>query len=112
MPAPVYHDEIRPMNDDILLLHRDFNEVKGGAIALIDENADNYTSMFFEVLRIGPKTSDVKVGDIVWVAWRRLVPPFIITVNGIEKNVTLTSEQEVLAIVGEVDDNGVIQKNG
>lgn len=108
MPAPVFHDEIRPMNDDLLLLHRDFNDVSGSQIKLIDESADKYTSMFFEVLRTGPQASEVKVGDVVWVAWRRLVPPFIVTVNGMEKNVTITSEQEVLAIVGKIDDNGEV----
>lgn len=108
MPAPVFHDELRPMNDDLLLLHRDLNEVKGGVIRLTDEDTDHYTSMFFEVLRTGPQASEVKVGDVVWVPWRRLVPPFIVTVNGIEKNVTITAEKEVLAIVGKIDDNGEV----
>lgn len=94
----ITYQEIRPMNDDVLLIHKKLNDIKGGVIE-IKEDEDQDTSMYFTVLKVGPKTKHVAVGDVVCAAWRRLVPPFVIDVDGREKNVTLTSEKEILGIV-------------
>ncbi len=93
-------DTIRPMGSDVLLRHVDMNKMKGGVI-LIHENTDEYTTQYFEILKVGSKVKHVNVGDIVLVPWGRITPPFEVQNSGRDLKVGITDEKEILAIVDQ-----------
>ena len=89
-------DELRPMNNDVILLQHSVNEEN---TIYIRENEDEETTMMFEVLRTSPNVQHVSIGDIAVIPWRRCTPPFEAYVNGVAKMVTITDEKEILGLL-------------
>lgn len=91
-------DNLRPMNDDVILKHHSINKTSK---IYIRENEEEDHSFRFEVLRIGNDVKHVSVGDIVIVPWPRCMSPFEVLVDGIVQKVTITSEKEILGVCDE-----------
>lgn len=95
----VDYKKFKPMNDDVLLIHKPARELRGDSSIIFMDDEDKDKVLYFNVLAVGTDTTDVKVGDVVMVEWGRCVPPFDMDVDGKTKKVTITSEKELMAIV-------------
>lgn len=85
---------IKPLNADVFIK-------KVGSANLIDtfihvEGNDDDTLKVFEVLAVGEKVIDVKVGDQILIPWTRVTPPIDMPHYGI---CGITSEEEIFAVV-------------
>lgn len=87
----------RPLNDDILMYLKPIHEVIGSSIVFQESNDSNV--QYFNVFATGPKCRDVKVGDVVVLPWTRVTVPQKLFVHGELRDVGVTSEKEVLAIL-------------
>ena len=93
---------LRPMHDDVLMMHEPMEEKQ---TIVIKDDIDNNTSLQFRVLKVSPTVEHIKVGDLVIAAWRKCVPPFEIVVDDEIKSVTITDEKEILGIIEETYDH-------
>jgi len=87
----------RPLHDDVMLYLKPIHEVLNTNI-VFQENKDNSTQ-YFNVFAIGPDCTDIKVGDVVVVPWTRVTVPEKLYVDGEIREVGVTSEKEVLAVL-------------
>lgn len=92
-------ENIKPRTDEILIIHEPISR-RAGVIEYADD-VDQDHSLQFRVLKVSPTVKNIKEGDIVVVPWGRCTPPFMISVDGKDRNVTITSEHEVLGIIEE-----------
>ena len=91
--------KFKPMRDDLLVVHRNFNDFTETPIRLLDDE-DKTTWKFFEVLEVGPDVKSVNVGDVIIVPWAKVMIPFM--VESIGQRCTITNEKEVWAVVDYV----------
>jgi co-chaperonin GroES (HSP10) len=89
--------KFRPLHDDIMMYLKPANEVLGTSI-VFQESKDAPTQ-FFNVFAVGPECKEIKVGDVVVVPWTRVTVPQKEYIHGEYRNIGVTSEKEVLAIV-------------
>lgn len=93
-------ENIKPLRDDIMIyaVDRSNIETKTGLIH-IPENTHKEENQWFKVFAVGPKVKELKVGDTIYVPWKRVTPPQNMNVDGKDRQIGVTSEVEVLAVL-------------
>lgn len=91
-------EQIKPLNDDVLLKLLPSHEATNSTI-FFKENPSADAIQNFVVIAVGPDVKYVEVGNHVLAPWKRITPPF--AVEGSSKDYGITSEKEIFAIVGE-----------
>lgn len=92
--------KIRTLRDDVVLCMRPERDVEKSLI-YYEEDVDTKTNQYFEVIGVGPETRIVKPGDVVMCSWMRITPPQDGDLDGKTRKYGVTSEKEILCIVGE-----------
>lgn len=87
-------ETLKPMRDDVLLVHKPEREVVSSLIYFKDDSS-NKPMQSFVVLKVGPDVRHVAVGDVVACSWTRMTPPFDSTLEGKPVKVSITSEKEI-----------------
>ena len=87
-----------PLRDDIMIYAVNRGSIEGTSF-IIQENPQKEDNQWFKVFAVGPKVRDLKVGDTVLIPWARITPPQYLEVDGEERQVGVTSELEVLAVL-------------
>jgi len=87
-----------PLNYDVIIRYHDYNKVSGDAIQIEDKSED-VTTHYCEVLRVAPKVKAVKPGDIIVVSWLNITDPFLVSINGKDEKVVITTEDRILGVV-------------
>jgi hypothetical protein len=86
------------LRNDILIRNRKKVDVEK-SIIYTKESIDDSALQYFEVLAVGPKVTQVKVGDVVIVNWKNITPPFESTFNGTVGEYGITDEDQVECIL-------------
>jgi co-chaperonin GroES (HSP10) len=91
---------MQPLRDDIMIyaVSRSNIETKTGMIH-IPEDTHKEENQWFKVFAVGPKVRDLKVGDVCLIPWKRITPPQYMEVDGENRQIGVTSEMEVLAVL-------------
>lgn len=88
----------QPLRDDIMVYAVPRGDIEGTSF-IIKENPHREENQWFKVFATGPKVRDIGVGDVVFIPWARITPPQYMDVDGEERQVGVTSEMEVLAVL-------------
>lgn len=84
---------LRPINDDVLLKKAAKQSHESATIFV--PNDQETDKIIFEVMAIGPKVTDVKVGDLVIAPWTHVTDPF--DVDG--SPMGITAQEEILGVL-------------
>lgn len=93
-------NKIKPLNDDVVIVHVPERNVKKSVIIYEEESEEN-TAQYFRVVRAADDVKYLTVGDIVVCSWLRVTEPTLGSLDGKDVRFGITSEKEILAIVND-----------
>lgn len=93
--------DLRLLNNDILLKHR---PVKKDTIIQVDDDVHQDTLLRYDVIRTSSHVKYVEEGQVVVLPWRNCTPPFEVELDGMEVDVVLTDEHNVMGIIENDDE--------
>ena len=101
-------EDLKPVRNDVVLVRVPLNHVAYGKgsfkaefLGNSDTNIDNDPTQMFRVVSTGPRCKEVAVDNIVVCKWTRITPPENAMLNGEKTEFGITSEDEILAVIGE-----------
>lgn len=92
-------ENIKPINpNEVLVVLKPRHSVEGARSIFLQEDVQE-SSQYYEILKCGSAVTQVSVGDVIFMSWKKVTPPIKGTLGGQQKEFGFASVFEIDAII-------------